>query len=186
MKRRATSSTTVSPRASTEPRRGAWRAAAGLLALLVAGSASAHDVTSHAVRELVRIQGQLGTATAPPNGRQVTFVVRGQRLPFTASEWRVFAFADDITLKQPEAPARARRRPPLPPRHHGARSVMPSRRTLARFAGSVRADGGSVSWKDALETLHKQSPRSSRGSGSHRYYWGIDFHAALASAAQFR
>ena len=104
MKRRATSSTTVSPRASTEPRRGAWRAAAGLLALLVAGSASAHDITSHAVRELVRIQGQLGTATAPPNGRQVTFVVRGQRLPFTASEWRVFAFADDTTLKQPEAP----------------------------------------------------------------------------------
>jgi hypothetical protein len=104
MKRRATSSTTVSPRASTEPRRGAWRAAVGLLALLVASSASAHDITSHAVRELVRIQGQLGTATPPPNGRQVTFVVRGQRLPFTASEWRVFAFADDATLKQPEAP----------------------------------------------------------------------------------
>jgi len=92
------------PRASIETRRAVAFAAAGLVALFLAGPASAHDITSHAVRELVRIQGQLGTAKAPSNGRQVTFVVRGQRLPFTASEWRVFAFADDTTLKQPEAP----------------------------------------------------------------------------------
>jgi hypothetical protein len=92
------------PKASTEPRRAAAFAVAGLVALVLAGPASAHDITSHAVRELVRIQGRLGTAAAPPNGRQVTFVVRGQRLPFTASEWRVFAFADDTTVKQPEAP----------------------------------------------------------------------------------
>ena len=78
--------------------------AALLLALALAAPAAAHNVASHAVRELVRIQGQLGTATPPPNGRQVTFTVRGQRLPFTASEWRVFAFADDETVKQPEAP----------------------------------------------------------------------------------
>lgn len=76
----------------------------GLLALLVASSAPAHDVTSHAVRELVRIQGQPGTAAIPTGSRQVTFVVLGQRLPFAASEWRVFAFADDQTAKQPEAP----------------------------------------------------------------------------------
>ena len=78
--------------------------AALLLALALAAPAAAHNVASHAVRELVRIQGQLGTATPPPNGRQLTFTVRGQRLPFTASEWRVFAFADDETVKQPEAP----------------------------------------------------------------------------------
>ena len=57
------------------------------MAVLVAGRASAHDIT-----------------TVPPNGRQVTFVIRGQRLPFTATDWRIFAFADDTTLKQPEAP----------------------------------------------------------------------------------
>lgn len=86
----------------TERRRNA--AMALLLALVLAGPATAHDVAAHAVRELVRIQGQLGTAPPPPNGRQLTFTVRGQRLPFTASEWRVFAFADDETVKQPEAP----------------------------------------------------------------------------------
>lgn len=101
----ATSSSTASPRASTERRRRAAAAGALLLALGGAAPATAHDITSHAVRELVRIQGTLGTATPPPNGRQLTFTVRGQRLPFTASEWRVFAFADDATLKQPEAPA---------------------------------------------------------------------------------
>jgi hypothetical protein len=105
MTRLETSLRTASPRASTESaQRAAFLTAAGLLAVLVAGRASAHDITSHAVRELVRIQGQLGTATVPPNGRQVTFVIRGQRLPFTATEWRIFAFADDTTLKQPEAP----------------------------------------------------------------------------------
>ena len=91
-----------SPSIITERRRNA--AAALLLALVLAAPAAAHNVASHAVRELVRIQGQLGTATPPPNGRQLTFTVRGQRLPFTASEWRVFAFADDETVKQPEAP----------------------------------------------------------------------------------
>ncbi|MFN8644106.1 MAG: hypothetical protein U0802_21540, partial [Candidatus Binatia bacterium] len=30
--------------------------------------------------------------------------VLGQKLPFTASEWRVFAFADDETIKRPEPP----------------------------------------------------------------------------------
>ena len=91
-----------SPSIITERRRNA--AAALLLALVVAAPVAAHNAPSHAVRELVRIQGQLGTATPPPNGRQLTFTVRGQRLPFTASEWRVFAFADDETVKQPEAP----------------------------------------------------------------------------------
>lgn len=86
--------------------RGIRRASAALavLALALATPALAHNLPSHAVRELVRIQGQLGTATPPPEGRQLTFTVRGQRLPFTASEWRVFAFADDETVKQPEAP----------------------------------------------------------------------------------
>src|SRR5512143_2304789 len=105
MPRPAISSSTVSRSPSTD-----WRRRVGILAgallLALAGvrHASAHDVTSHAVRELVRIQGQLGAAPVPPTGRQVTFTVRGQRLPFTASEWRVFAFADDVTLKQPEVP----------------------------------------------------------------------------------
>lgn len=94
-----------SPKANTDRvRRVAGALLGALLLAATAGRAPAHDVASHAVRELVRIQGQLGTATPPPNGRQVTFTVRGQRLPFTASDWRVFAFADDVTLKQPEAP----------------------------------------------------------------------------------
>lgn len=104
MPRPATSSSTASTRPGTERRRRALLAAALLLALAGARPAPAHDVVSHAVRELVRIQGQLGAATAPPNGRQLTFIVRGQRLPFTANEWRVFAFADDTTVQQPEAP----------------------------------------------------------------------------------
>jgi hypothetical protein len=93
----------VLPNPSTDaPRRAALTAA--LLLALAAAPAAAHNLPSHAVRELVRIQGQLGTATPPPNGRQVTFTVRGQRLPFTASDWRVFAFADDSTVQQPEPP----------------------------------------------------------------------------------
>ena len=79
--------------------------AAALLGVLAsAGVALAHNITSHAVRELVRIQGHLGTATPAPNGRQLTFTIRGQRIPFTADDWRVFAFADDETVKQPEVP----------------------------------------------------------------------------------
>jgi hypothetical protein len=106
MPRPAISSRTVSPRASTERLRRAVVAVLGVLLLTAVSGrrAAAHDIVSHAVRELVRIQGQVGTATPPPNGRQVTFTVRGQRLPFTASEWRVFAFADDVTVQQPEVP----------------------------------------------------------------------------------
>ena len=106
MPRPAISSSTAFRSPSTDWRRRAGvLAAALLLALGGARAASAHDIVSHAVRELVRIQGQLGTATVPPNGRQLTFIVRGQRLPFTAGQWRVFAFADDTTVQQPEAPA---------------------------------------------------------------------------------
>lgn len=96
----------ASPKASTERVRRACGALLSGLLLIAIGAVPvpAHDIASHAVRELVRIQGKLGTAPPPPGGRQVTFTVRGQRLPFTASDWRVFAFADDVTLKQPEAP----------------------------------------------------------------------------------
>lgn len=102
MKRPATSSNTASRFTITERVRRA--ALIGAVLLLAAGAAPAHDIVSHAVRELVRIQGQVGTAAIPSTGRQVTFVVLGQRLPFAASEWRVFAFADDETVKKPEAP----------------------------------------------------------------------------------
>lgn len=64
-----------------------------LTALLVT-PAVAHDVAANAVREIVRLQGQLGTATPAPGGLQLTFVALGQRLPFTVNEWRVFAFAE--------------------------------------------------------------------------------------------
>src|SRR5512139_1213490 len=101
MNRPAISSSTASTSTTTERR---WRAALAAVVLLAAAAAPAHDVVSHAVRELVRIQGRPGTAAVPAGGRQVTFVVLGQRLPFAASEWRVFAFADDTTEKKPEAP----------------------------------------------------------------------------------
>ena len=102
MPRPAISSSTASPSTITE--RARLVAVAGVVALLAAGPALAHDIVSHAVRELVRIQGQPGTPTPGPGGRQVTFIVLGQRVPFAANEWRVFAFADDETVKKPEAP----------------------------------------------------------------------------------
>lgn len=102
MPRPATSSNTASPSTTTERRR--FGALVAAIVLLAATAAPAHDVVSHAVRELVRIQGQPGTVSVPAGGRQVTFVVLGQRVPFSASEWRVFAFADDTTVKKPEAP----------------------------------------------------------------------------------
>ena len=101
--------------------RPATRAAAALLALLLAAPVVAHETASRAVRELIRIQGQLGTATPPAGGHQLTFVALGQRLPFTAAEWRVFAFADSA----PAAP------PPAAPQLVGDRSLL-RRITTAR------------------------------------------------------
>jgi hypothetical protein len=83
--------------------------------LLTASAAAAHDVASHAVRELVRIQGRPGNAVVGTGGRQVTFVVLGQRFAFAASEWRVFAFADDETARRPE---------PAEPQLVGDRSLL--------------------------------------------------------------
>lgn len=102
MPRHARSSNTASRTTIIE--RTLRAAVASLAVLLATSAAPAHDIVSHAVREMVRIQGRFGTAPAPAGGRQVTFVVLGQKLPFTASEWRVFAFADAETGGPTEVP----------------------------------------------------------------------------------
>jgi len=85
------------------------RIAALALALLLGAAlvtpAAAHDVKAPAIREMVRLQGRLGDATPAPGGSKLTLTVLGQRLAFTADEWRIFAFAameQDTTL--PSAP----------------------------------------------------------------------------------
>lgn len=69
-------------------------AALTLAALLVVAPAVAHDVKAPAIREMVRLQGRLGDAAPAPGGMKLTLTVLGQPRPFTADEWRIFAFAE--------------------------------------------------------------------------------------------
>lgn len=74
-------------------------------ALLAAAPAAAHDVAAPAIRELVRLQGRLGSATPAPGATALTLTVLGRQLAFSADEVRVFAFAAiDQDAKVPPSP----------------------------------------------------------------------------------
>ncbi|MEO8604997.1 MAG: hypothetical protein ABI629_20685 [bacterium] len=76
-----------------------------LAALLLPGSAGAHNVLSPTVRELVRIQGYRAPA---PRGVEVasesTLAILGDSVHFAIVEWQVFALAEADPQPTPAPP----------------------------------------------------------------------------------
>jgi hypothetical protein len=91
---------------TTRRRRGsALRFLVPFLLGFVPVTSPAHEIAPQPVRELVRIQGYRAPA---PQGiqiaREVTFNVLGRQIPFTATEWRSFAFHDPKAKPTPAEP----------------------------------------------------------------------------------